>query len=112
MSNSTNLPAKFCRKALILLSRSLRWLRSPPGARSRRLPPSHVLNSSLVSTGTGAPAGSREGFSPFGGASPGRQAAQGDGDPEGEAVPAGRRLVVGELGDAAQAVAHRVRVHE
>ena len=42
----------------------------------------------------------------------GGQPAQCDGHPEGEAVPAGRRGVVGELGDPAQPVADRVRVHE
>src|SRR5579863_5822217 len=42
----------------------------------------------------------------------GRQAAQGDRDPQGEAVPPDGRRVVGELLDPAQPVADGVRVHE
>src|SRR5580693_6274371 len=73
--------------------------RSPPGRPRHRLPSSPVPRSSVQA----APR-------PFG--SVGGEAAEGDGYPQGETVPSGRWSVLGELGDAAQPVADRIRVDE
>ena len=56
-----------------------------------------------------SPSGGRP-LGPFG--SLGGEAAEGDGHPQGETVPPGRRRVFGELGDAAQPVTDRVRMDE